>query len=240
MDNFSFSNDPLKNRSIYYIGALSAILQLVAILGYSVALGILGPKLTTAVEYFTAYQNGPLEMVLRGDFLLLILIGLYLGTFPALYITLRRISPAYAALATLFTFIAVILTFANESTFAFLHLAEQYAAATSETVQAQLVAAGEAIIAADMWHSSGAYMSGILLQGSGVIISIIMLRSQDFSKITAYAGIFGNGLDLIQHIIHPFAPEATATISMVMGLGYFVWFPMLAWDFFKLAKAQPK
>ena len=72
------------------------------------------------------------------------------------------------------------------------------------------------------------------------MISIIMLRSQDFSKVTAYAGIFGNGLDLIQHIIHPFAPEISATIQMVMGLGYFVWFPMLAWDFFKLAKAQPK
>jgi len=240
MENFSFSNDALKSKSIYFIGSISALLQLVAILGYSVALGALGPKLTSAAEYFAAYQESPLEMVLRGDFLLLILIGLYLGTFPALYITLRRINPVYAALATLFTIIPVTLTFAGEATFAMLHLAEQYMAATIETVQAQLIAAGEAVIAAGMWNSSAAYMSGILLQGSGVMISVIMLRSGDFSKITAYAGIFGNGLDLIQHIIHPFAPEVSATLTMVMGLGYFVWFPMLAWDFFKLAKAQPK
>ncbi len=240
MENFSFSNDLLKNKSIYFIGSISAILQLAAILGYTAALGILGPKLTGAAEYFAAYQNSSLEMVLRGDFLLLILIGLYLGTFPALYITLRRISPVYAALATLFTIIAVTLTFAGEATFAMLHLAEQYAAATSETIQAQLIAAGEAVVAAGMWNSSAAYMSGILLQGSGVMISVIMLRSEDFSKVTAFAGLFGNGVDLIQHIIHPFAPEVSATLTMVMGLGYFIWFPMLAWDFFQLAKAQPK
>jgi hypothetical protein len=81
-------------------------------------------------------------------------------------------------------------------------------------------------------------MNGILLQGSGVMISVIMLRSKDFHKVTAYAGILGNGLDLIQHIIHPFAPEVSAILTQVMGLGYFVWFPMLAWDFFRLAKAR--
>ncbi len=240
MTNFGFNNDTLKSKSIYIIGGISAILQLIVILGYSIALGVLGPKLTTAAEYFAVYQESPFEMVLRGDFLLLILIGLYLGTFPALYITLRRLSPVYVALATLFTVIAVTLAFAGESTFALLHLAEQYAAATSETLQAQFLAAGEAVIASDMWHSSAAYMSGILLQGSGVMISAIMLRSDDFHKVTAYSGLLGNGLDLIQHIIHPFAPEASAAIQMVMGLGYFVWYPMLAWDFFRLAKAQSK
>ena len=240
MENFSFNNDHLKSKSIFIIGGISAILQLVAILGYSIALGVLGPKLTYALEYFAVYQENPLEMVLRGDFLLLILIGLYLGTFPPLYIALRKISPMYAALATLFTIISVTLTFAGEFTFALLHLAEQYAAATSETVQAQLLAAGEAVIAAGMWNSSASYMSGMLLQGSGVMISVIMLRSDDFHKMTAYSGLLGNGLDLIQHLIHPFAPGVSAVIQMVMGLGYFVWYPMLAWDFFRLAKKQTK
>jgi hypothetical protein len=83
-------------------------------------------------------------------------------------------------------------------------------------------------------------MSGILLQGSGVMISIIMLRSRDFHKVTAYSGLLGNSLDLIQHIIHPFAPEASAILQQVMGFGYFVWFPMLAWDFLRLSKAQSK
>jgi hypothetical protein len=121
-----------------------------------------------------------------------------------------------------------------------LHLGEKYVTAGSETVRAQIEAAGEAVIAADMWNSTGAYMGGILLQGSGVMISVIMLRSRDFHKITAIAGLLGNGLDLIQHVIHPFTPSVSSMIQQVMGLFYFVWYPMLAWDFLQLAKAQPR
>ncbi len=240
MTNFGFSNDALKIKSIFLIGSISAVLQLVAILGYSVSLAVLGPKPTSAAAYFAIYQESPLEMVLRGDFLLLILIGLYLGTFPPLYIALRKLSPVYVALATLFTIITVTLAFAGEATFSLLYLAEQYTVSTSKAIQAQFLAAGEAVIASGMWHSTASYMSGILLQGSGVMISIIMLRSPDFHKVTAYSGLLGNGLDLIQHVIHPFAPEISAILMQVMGLGYFIWFPMLAWDFLRLAKAQLK
>lgn len=225
-------------KSLYIIGGVAAILQLITILTYSVLIAVLGPKPTSAEEYFAIYQASPLEAVLRGDFLLLILIGLYLGIFPALYIALRRLSPVYTALATLFTIITVTLTFANESTFSLLHLGKQYVAVSNDALRIQLQAAGEAVIASDMWNSSGAYMGGILLQGSGVMISVIMLRSKDFSKITAYAGLLGNGFDLIQHIIHPFTPSISAFIMMFMGLFYFVWFPMLGRDFLRLSKEQ--
>jgi hypothetical protein len=89
-----------------------------------------------------------------------------------------------------------------------------------------------------MWNSSAAYMSGILLQGAGVVISLIMLKSNDFSKVTAYSGLLANGLDLVQHIIHPFAPPASAIISSIMGLFYLVWFPMLGWDLLRLGFAD--
>jgi hypothetical protein len=223
-------------KGLYTIGGVSAILQLVAILTYSVLLGVLGPKPTSAAEYFDIFQSSPMEAFLRGDFLLLVLIGLYLGTFPALYAALRRLSPVYAALATLFTLMAVTGTFATESSFSLLHLGNQYVNAASDVVRTQLLAAGEAVIASDMWNSSAAYMGGILLQGSGVMISVIMLRSKDFSKVTAYSGLLGNGLDLIQHVFHIFLPSVSGFISMFMGVFYFVWFPMLSRDLFRLAK----
>jgi hypothetical protein len=87
-----------------------------------------------------------------------------------------------------------------------------------------------------MWNSSGAYVSGFLMQGGGIIISLIMLKSKDFSKVTAIAGLLGNSLDLTQHLLHPFVPSTAAPIQMLMGPFYLVWFPMLARDFFRLAK----
>jgi hypothetical protein len=232
MDN---TNSP-NLKSLYAIGGVAAILQLFTILVYSVLLGMLGPKPTSAAEYFAIYQDSPLKAFLRGDFLLLVLIGLYLGTFPALYAALRRLSPVYAALATLFTLMAVTGTFATESSFSLLHLGEQYVSTTNEAMRTQLQAAGEAVIASDMWNSSAAYLGGILLQGSGVMISVIMLRSKDFSKVTAYSGLLGNSFDLIQHVLHIFLPSVSGFISMFMGVFYFVWFPMLARDLFRLAK----
>ena len=225
----------LDDRQLYVIGAAAALLQLAAILAYTVIIGMLGPAPTSAEAYFALQGTDRLGSVLRGDLLMLLLIGGYLGTFPALYVALRQVSPVHAMFATLFTLVAVTLCFGSESTFALQHLGNLYAVAT-EAQRAQLVAAGEAVIAADLWRSSGAYVSGILLQSGGVIMSLVMLRSAHFSKVTAVAGLVGNALDLTQHLLHPFAPSISAPIQMLMGPFYLVWFPMLARDFWQLAR----
>jgi hypothetical protein len=225
-----------KPRSLYLIGGICALAQLASILALILVQATLGPKPAGAEEYFAIYRQSPLEMLLRGDFLLLFLLGAYLGTFPALYVALKRFSPVAVFYATLLSLITVIGFFSSESTFALYHLGGQYAAATSEAARAQLVAAGQAVIASDAWNSSGAYLGGIMLQGSGVIISAVMLRSRDFSKVTAISGLVGNALDLVQHVLHPFAPSVSVPIQMSMGIFYFVWFPMLGRDFFRLAK----
>jgi hypothetical protein len=108
-------------RNLYRIGGAAALLQLAAVLTYAIATAILGPKPTSAVEFFAVQQRSALEAVLRSDFLLLFLIGGYLGTFPGLYMALRRVSPVGAFYATLFTLIAwgaVILPDAPASQFA--------------------------------------------------------------------------------------------------------------------------
>ncbi len=223
-------------KSLYTIGGAAALFQLVSIVSYSVILAVLGPKPASAEEFFAVYQSSRLAAIFRSDFLLLFLVGGYFGTFPALYLSLRKDSPAAVMYATLFTFVAVTVCFATDSTFALRHLGETYMVAVTDVQHAQLLAAGEAVIASDMWNSSGAYVSGLLMQGGGIIISLVMLKSKDFSKVTAIAGLLGNALDLTQHVLHPFAPSISAPIQMLMGPFYLVWFPMLAWDFFRLAK----
>ena len=238
MNRTILSTDNFNWKSFYTVGGVAALLQLASILAYTIALAALGPKPVSAEEYFAIQQTNRLASMLRGDFLLLLLVGAYLGTFPALFMALRRVNPAATLFATLFTLIAVTICFASESTFALLHLGDLYSGAATDAQRAQFLAAGEAVIASDMWNSSGAYMSGILLQGGGVIISLVMLRSKDFSKVTAITGLLGNALDLVQHILHPFVPSVSATIMMFMGPFYLVWFPVLARDLFRLGKDQ--
>lgn len=226
-------------QSLYRIGGISALVQLAAILASIVIAVVLGPRPTSAAEFFAIQQSNPVAALLRGDFVLMFfLLGAYLGTFPALWWNLRHVSPIAATFATLFTAIAVMISSCGESTFALLRLGDLYHAAASDAQRAQFLAAGEAVLAAGWWHSSGSYMTGVLLQGGGIIISLVMLRSREFSKVTAISGLLGNALDLVQHVLHPFTPSIAAPIQMFMGIFYFVWFPMLARDFFKLAKGS--
>ena len=227
-------------RTIYRIGGYAALIQLGSILTLLIVGIIVGSKPVSAEEYFAIHESSRLIAILRGDFFLLFLVGAYLGTFPALYVALKPINHVAVFFATLFTFIAVIIIFATESTFALLHLGNQYAVSVSEAEQIRLITAAEAVIAADMWNSTAAYIGGIFAQGSGVIISLAMLRSKEFSKITAIAGLTGNAIDLCQHLAHPFTEDFSAIIHPVMGIFYFIWFPMLARDFFRLAITKQK
>ncbi len=240
MNKTFFAGQDWNWKNLYTIGGVAALVQLAAVLAMIIVQAVLGPKPANAEETFVIQQSSYLVAMLHGDFVLVFLIGAYLCTFPALFVALRQIDMVAVFFATLFTLIAVTLAFATEPTFSLLHLGNQYATATSQTARAQIVAAGEAIIAANGWNSSAGYMTGILLQGGGVIISLVMLHSKAFSKVTAISGLVGNALDLVQHILHPFAPSFSATIQMMMGPFYLVWFPMLAWDLFRLGKAQQK
>jgi hypothetical protein len=193
-----------------------------------------GSAALSAFEVFELQQSNRLLSVFQGDLLTTVLIGLYLGTIPALYVALRRVSPAYTALAALASILTVGLAFAGDTTSSMLRLGDLYAAADTEALRAHYLAAGEAVLSMGVWSHSSAYAAGILLQGAGVVLSIIMLRSPDFHKATAWTGLVGNALDLVQHLIHPFAPQVAGVVQMVMGLPYLAWFVLLAWDLFRL------
>lgn len=241
MDRFEveWSVDSRLN-TLFKAAGVAALLQLVCTLVITAVIPTLGLWPNTAEEYFTILQHDRLVVILRGDFSSLIIIALYLVTFPGLYAALRRVNRIYAAFATVLTFVAVTTSFATHSGFSMLHLSDQHAAATTSAQQSQLLAAGEAVIASDMWNSSGGFMAGILLQGAGVLISAIMLRSKDFSKVTAYAGLIANGFDLVQHLLHPFAPSLSGVLAPIGGFVYLVWFPMLGRDLLRLGRGVSK
>lgn len=236
--NKTQQNNSLK--SLYTIGAIAILLQLATVLvlmAVSIALK-LGPRPTTVIEFFSMYNESKLVGMLRDDFSSVVLIVLYMGWVPAIYHALRKQNNALAIFSSIFILMGVASAFATHSGMSMMHLSDQYAAATSEAQRAHLLAAGEAVLASDLWNSTGGYMGGILLQGTGALISLLMLRNKDFGKVTAISGLLGNGLDLIQHLLHPFLPAIAGMIQPVMGIFYLVWFPMLARDMLRLARKE--
>jgi hypothetical protein len=224
--------------SFYRIGGIAAWLQLIITVALIAVTFVVGGKPTTAGEYFAVYHDQPLIGLLRDDFSSLIVVGLYLGLVPALYLALRRVDETIATFAALFNLIVVVLVFATHTGFSMMVLSQRYAAASTAAESAGLLAAGEAVLASDIWNSTGGYMSGILLQGAGMLFSLVMLRSDDFGKVTGWAGLLANGIDLLQHVLHPFTPALSATILYFAGPFYLLWFPLMGRDLLRLARRQ--
>lgn len=113
------------------------------------------------------------------------------------------------------------------SAFSTISLSDQYAVATTDACRSQLLAAGKAIIASDMWHSTGARIGGIFLESAAVLISFVMLRSKICGKATAYVGILTHGLDLAHIIIGIFLPRARVILMAIAGPFCLLWLPLV-------------
>ena len=227
--------DPRITFKLYRIGAISAAFQLVIIVAYIIVTGFVGPRVNGAEEFFLIQASNYWSALLRLDLMMMLLVGLYLGNFPALLVSLWNSKPVLSLFAFGFIIIAVTLGFVGEPTFAMLHLGEKYINASNVIERSQIVSAGEAVLASGWWNSTGSYMTGTLLQAGGIMISVAMLSSGHFHKTTAIAGIIGNSFDLVQHLLSPFAPGVKEYLAIGM-LGYLIWYPMMSYDLFRLSK----
>lgn len=220
------------------LGGIVAWIQLACVLITFVVMTIVGGEPTTAAEYYAALNSG-IAGLLRLDFTTLILLALFPFVAMGIYAAFRHSRPAYALLAMVLILLGTLLGMANHSAFSMMHLSNLYATATTPAQQAQLLAAGEAVIASDMWHTSAGFLAGIFMQGGFVFISFVMLRSPGFSKWTAYTGILANGFDLVHVFVALFAPGLAFTLLAIGGVFYLIWFPLLGWDLIRLGKNTP-
>ena len=227
--------DP-NGKRFYQLGGATALALLVYTLVTLVILVVLGGQPKTALEGFGMLKANRLVGLLRLDILTILVIPLYYLLFFGIYRVLRHTDETFASLASLLVFAGVTLVLATPSAFSWLALSDKFAAATDPAQKTQLLAAGEAILASDLWHGSGAFVGGILMQTGALLVSAIMLRSRAFGKLTAWLGIVMFGLDLAHTLIGSIFPAGSAILMAVAGTLYLAWFPLLARDFFRLAR----
>lgn len=99
------------------------------------------------------------------------------------------------AIAMALVFVGIATYFPSNIAFSMLSLSDQYAAITTDTPRTMFLASGQALLTG--LQSSTFYVSYILMSTAGLIISSVMLRSNNiFSKVTAYVGILASVLGL--------------------------------------------
>lgn len=215
---------PREWRNLCRAGSVAAFLLLAYSLATLVQILVLGGPPATAAEAFRLLQSNKLVGLLRLDLPTVFAVPLYYVLFAGLLAALWQAGRALAALSTLLAFVGATLFLAAPAALSMLTLSEKYAAATTDTARVQFLAAGEALLAADIWHGTGAMLGGILLQLGAVLICVVMLRSTVFGKFTAWLGILMHAADLGHILFGLFLPTAGFVLMAVAGPFYPVWF----------------
>ncbi len=148
------------------------------------------PGFTSTVNILTTLQNDRLGGLMALD--VVILVGTLLYSLPllALYVALKRVNESYALIALFLGAIAIVALIPARPISELVLLSNQYATAATEVLKSRYLAAGEALLAL---FSGTAWLVNVIFSSlSSLISSLLMLRSNIFSKATAYVGIISN------------------------------------------------
>jgi hypothetical protein len=216
MGEFSTETKDVEWKSIFKIGGISALIVTAFFLIDMIVLVVFSPYPATANGWFVLLQNKRIVGLLSLDIFVLAGFPLCYPIFFALYGALRQVNKIHLTLATILAFAGLAIIISTDKTYSMISLSNQFAAATTDAQKSVLLAAGETILSTS--SGTGVNMASFFLEGAALIISIIMLRSKVFGKITSYAGIVGHGLDLTRIIINlVFVPFISSDLVSTTG-----------------------
>jgi hypothetical protein len=227
-----------KFAGVFRAGALASGVLMAYSLATMVIVFALGAAPETARATFDLLQADRLVGMLRLDILTVFCMPLYYVLFFSVYLALKK-SGGAVALITILLMAGLTLFLATPSIFSWISLSDRFAAAADPAQKNLLLAAGEAVLASDMWHGTGPIIGGLLMQISATLVSVFMLRAgSPFGRWTAWVGILTHGFDLL-HILGGFVTPILSIAGMaVAGPLYLVWFPLVALDFWRLSRSD--
>lgn len=216
-------------KELYRVGALACLAFPVSIIIAIIIFFIwsYAPGTTTVADIFGVLQNNRLAGLLSLEvqvILLLLVMPLYM---LAVYGALKRANESYALIALVLGLMGVVLWLVARPVAEMVYLSERYAAATSEAVRRQYLAAGETFYA--LFDGTAWLLSQVLIAISSLINSLLMVRGAVFSKATAYVGI---GLSVIG--LGFWLPGIGVILSLLGTMGGVVWYLLMARDFYRM------
>jgi hypothetical protein len=219
MDTTRFENPDSGWKGLYKVGGIAALLcavmYIVTLVVYIPA-NLASPPPETVLDWFGVFEDSPVTGLFYlglGDLIIMLLWG---PLALALYAVLKKSNRTWSLIATAFVFVGMAVFLATNTAFSMLSLSHEYTTASTEAEKSNLLAAGQAMLA--ITRGAGhLYLGMQLVWLSGLVLSVIMLRSKDFSKATAWVGILGLGL-LVAGIIGGGHYTSTGEYTLIQGI----------------------
>lgn len=191
---------------------------------------VLSPPPKDVIGFFNLYQKSPILGLLSLDLIMLVDWILEIPIFLSLYLILKRKNPSYILLATALAMIGIAIYFASGVAFEMLLLSNQYFQATTEIQKTILMSAGQSLLV--RYQGTAFNVSYLLVAIAFLIDSIVMLKSEIFTKKTAYFGIAMGVLMLLP----PTAGTVGFICSFLSLIPMLIWFVLVANKFSQLTK----
>lgn len=209
---------------LYKIGGVAALISVV-IIPISIVAYFVWPPFPD--DILVVIQEDRLAGLMSLDFLYLLSNFFAIPLFLVLYVTLKRVSESFSAIALALGFVGLLSLVPSRPIMEMFAISGQYAAATTDAQRAIYLAAGEAVLA--LFHGTAFNVHYLLGSASLLISSFLMLRSEIFGKRTAYVGIVTNIV-----VFGLYVPKVGIYISLLSVVGYLIWYILIARRLFQL------
>jgi len=218
-------------QDLYKVAGIAAtVSEIVIILGFvTYFIWPYAPGTQSTEAIFLNLQNNTLGALISLDLFLFIGNLFSILLFLALYTSLKQVSESYALIALAVGLIAVGFLIPARPLIELYSLSGQYTSATTEAAKSHYLAAGEALLSS--FDGVGWFLNTLLGGSSLLVSSILMLRSNLYSKTIAYVGIVSNIAVCIF-----FIPVVGIFLLFLSVPGYAIWYFLLAKRFFQLGR----
>ena len=223
----SVTADP-RWKPLYRIGGSAALFSVV-IIPIQLIVFIAWGQPESALGWFNLFRDNEVAGLLAFEILFVVNAVVGIATALALYAALRQINESLMAIATVLGLIEVVAFIVARPAVEMLYLSNQYAAATTDAQRAILLAAGQAMLAT--FHGTAFHVGINLFSAYYLIVPIVMLQSNIFSRVTAYTGIVAAILNWGLYV-----PGAVGVILFTLSVVPFlaIWLVLVARRLFQL------
>lgn len=228
-----------KWKTLYRAGAISPLIAL-ALYASQFIIPIFGDPYPETVEgWFALFQRSKLLGLWYLNALDIVSFALLGIMFLALYVALRRVCPSWMLIAIYFALLgAVVFIVPRVLTLSVVTFSDLHAAATTEAQRTMWLTAGETL--SRVSTATPQTLGFLFMAVAGLIISVVILRSQSFRKAAGYVGIVGFVVTLANYISWIIAPSTAAMLMPINGLLWLIWWIMISVGLFRLAKGTSK
>jgi hypothetical protein len=177
-------------------GIIAQIIALL-LLGEVVVFSVL-PSIGEPAQLLSDFRENWLFGLLRFDLLGMISYLLFIPLILSFYFTLRRSNEALTLVSTVLFFVGISIFISTNTGFSVLSLSRQYGAVSSVAEKTLLLATCQSMIT--LFKVNAFMLSYVIVSASWLMISISMLKSEHFSKLTSWAGIIAGASGIVAEI----------------------------------------